>query len=156
MLTMLVQHSGAQPLFRTDRAMGDLLYLATNPPSLCHLARRVIRQQLFTCSGGTSIIPAVFSLHYPPVLHQYLLLSDTRSCDIDATPPHHCVAPDEFECDFCMGWFREFGDDFSDDDADLPVRCCHEHHYMYLFDSDDSDVEEDNDFVDDDSDGDSS
>lgn len=65
-----------------------LLNLADNPPSLSQLARRVVRQQLFVHTGGASIIPTVFQLPLPPLLQQYLLLSDSRRCDIDATPPH--------------------------------------------------------------------
>jgi hypothetical protein len=65
-----------------------LLNLANNPPSLSHLARRVVRQQLSVHTGGASIISTVFQLHYPPLLQQYLLLSDSRRCDIDAMPPH--------------------------------------------------------------------
>lgn len=72
-----------------NSAIETLLYLATNPPSLCHLARRVVRQQLWLHTGGTSIIGAVFQLQCPPLLKQYLLLSDIRSCDIDHLPPHH-------------------------------------------------------------------
>jgi hypothetical protein len=84
-----VQHCYRNPELR-NCAIEAFLHLATNPPSLCHLARRVVRQQLWLHTGGASIIAAVFQLHYPLLLKQYLLLSDVRSCDIDHMPPHHC------------------------------------------------------------------
>jgi hypothetical protein len=74
---------------RRNSVVNSILHLASNPASLRHLARHVVRRQLFVHTGGTSIIPAVFELHYPPALQQYLLLSDVRRCDISSAPPHH-------------------------------------------------------------------
>lgn len=76
-----------------------LLRLATNPPTLGQLSRRVVRQQLSRHTGGASIIASVFRLHYPVVLKQYLLLSDSRRCKIDAAAPHRYHY--EFRCQAC-------------------------------------------------------
>jgi hypothetical protein len=110
--------------------VNSIFHLAINPASLCHLARHVVRRQLFVHTGGTSIISAVFKLHYPPVLQQYLLLSDVRRCDINSAPPYH------YNCDIkfrgcatnfkagktrcCLARSEHFGD-FDDDYSNIII-----------------------------------
>jgi hypothetical protein len=101
----------------TNPVVEDLVHLASNPASLRHLARHVVRRQLFVHSGGTSIIPAVFKLHYPPALQQYLLLSDVRRYDISSAPPHH------YNCEYHYERIP-----FSDKErAENTIWCCSEH-----------------------------
>lgn len=73
-----------------NSAIEALFDLEVNPPSLCQLTRRVVRQELCVHKGGSSIVAAVFQLPLPSLLQHYLLLSDTRRCHIDANAPHHC------------------------------------------------------------------
>lgn len=61
-----------------NEVVNAMLTLAHTPPSLSHLARRVVRQQLITHTRGASIIPATFKLPLPLMLQQYILLSDVR------------------------------------------------------------------------------
>lgn len=61
-----------------NEVVNAMLTLAHTPPSLSHLARRVVRQQLIKHTRRASIIPAAFKLPLPLMLHQYILLSDVR------------------------------------------------------------------------------
>lgn len=96
-----------------NRMLANLLYLFNNPLSLHHSARRLVQQQLFVHMSGASIIAAAFTLYYPTILQQYLLLSDPRRCNIDCSSLHHCRY--EIDCKTCATHFDMH-----------TVVCCHD------------------------------